>query len=90
MTAEDFINAKATLINGKKELNFVDGENSFLIENDLGEFGFIFYLNIDLENDVFDIDSIGGELIYYDNDKEPKFDLSDKQVEQWIGKQRNF
>ena len=30
------------------------------------------------------------ELIYLDNDEEPEIEITQKQVEQWIDKQRNF
>ena len=88
MTAEDFVNAKVITVDSVPFWEYKDGVNEFVVENSLGLFRLSFeykYRHIANLIDLYDI-----ELIYLDNDEEPEIEITHKQVEQWIDKQRNF
>jgi len=87
MTAEDFVNAKVIKVYSNIFPEYKEGLNEFEVENSLG----LFWLEFEYYYENRDNVLISNEsLKLLDNDEEPEIEITHKQVEQWIDKQRNF
>lgn len=87
MTAEDFVNAKVITVDSVPFWEYKEGLNEFEVENSLGLFRLEFEYYYENRDNVL----ISNEILkLLDNDQEPEIEITHKQVEQWIDKQRNF